>query len=163
MAAASAGMGLGPITAAGTHGVDDQPWAFDVTYHSPSGNLLLVIKTVRSPHGLPPQGLPVENPEVQLLNFLGRTSDRGGGLVVPTRGSSAAKYDRVRAAVAEASAVPVDVTIGHDLVRGTRIDALGAVVVEADWDDRTVFLTGVPEHLGVLDLHEATAADVDHL
>ncbi|WP_199443066.1 hypothetical protein [Umezawaea beigongshangensis] len=163
MAAASAVMGLGPIAAVGTHGVNDRPWAVEVTHRSSAGTLLLVIKTVRSSHGLSPRGLPVENAESQLLDFLSRTRDRGSGLVVPVRGSSVANHDRVRAAVAEASVVPVEVVIDHGLVPGTRIDALGAVVIRVGWKDQTVLLTGAADHLGTLELHTATSSDVDHL
>lgn len=163
VAAASTGMGLGSIAAVGTDRAGDEPWAVDVTYRSPTGSPRLVIKTVRSPHGLSPRGLPVENAEVQLLRFLGGAGGRERGLVVPSRESSAANHARVRAAVTDAPAAPVDVVIDSDLVPATRIDALGAVVITASWHDQAVFLTGTPEHLGTLELHTATSADVDHL
>ncbi|MEO6085692.1 MAG: hypothetical protein ABIQ18_21490 [Umezawaea sp.] len=105
----------------------------------------------------------MENTEIQLLSFLIGTREREPGNVVPTRESSAADYAMVCAAVGEAVAVPVNITIDQNPFSGTRIDALGAAVIEASWGECTVFLTSTPEHLGTLELHTTTSADVDHL
>lgn len=156
-------MGLGPIATLATQGVNGQPWAVDVTYRSPAGRLLSEVKTVRSPHGLDPRGLPVENAEIQLLNFLSRTRERDPGRAVPTRESSAADSDAVRVAVGEATPVPVNVMIDQNQLSGTRVDALGVAVIEVGWGECTVFVTGTPDHLGTLELRTTTTAHVDHL
>ncbi|MFI6100762.1 hypothetical protein ACIA8G_34870 [Lentzea sp. NPDC051213] len=163
VASASSGMGLGPIATLATQGVNGLPWAVDVTYRSSDGRLLSEVKTVRSPHGLDPRGLPVENTEIQLLNFLARTREREPGSAVPTRESFAADHDMVRTAVGEAVAVPVNIMIDQNPLSGTRIDALGVAVIEVNWGECTVYLTGTPDHLGTLELHTTTTADVDHL
>ncbi|SEB32424.1 hypothetical protein SAMN04489729_0266 [Amycolatopsis lurida] len=48
-------------------------------------------------------------------------------------------------------------------VRGTRLDALDAAVVELAWHGQAVFVTGWPDALQTLTLRAATPADVAHL
>ncbi|KFU81855.1 hypothetical protein [Amycolatopsis lurida] len=57
----------------------------------------------------------------------------------------------------------VEVLIDGEGVRGTRLDALDAAVVELAWHGQAVFVTGWPDALQTLTLRAATPADVAHL
>ncbi|MGK4593199.1 hypothetical protein [Amycolatopsis sp. w19] len=161
--AASTGMGVGPIAEVGTDQVNDQPWAIGLGYTNRDRKLKLMIRTVRPAEQLDPRGRPIENVEIQLHNFLARTAPRDHGAPAPTRADLDAKTERVRTALADATATPVTITINNLPVAGTRTDALGTTVIETLWNSYSVLITSTPDHLGTVELHTATPADVAHL
>jgi hypothetical protein len=143
--------------------VDDTPWALEALYDSGS-SYLLTVKTVRSPAGLSPRGLPIENETIQISNFLNRAKiianpERYGPGRQPDRREHLDRYQAVQQAVDNALSETVTVPCDGALLMGSRIAALGCSVVRLAWDDSIIWCTGQPEIIARLALRTATSDD----
>jgi hypothetical protein len=142
---------LPPASAFEAHG--DEPWAITVDYADPDVHLLTV-RTVRSPRGLDPRGLPREDLASMVANFPGVTTS-----TPPRPGDEdswvadlVARHRQARAAIADRPVTTASVPIDGTEVDGRRIDFADCAAVELAWGEQTVFCAGRPEIIGRLRL-----------
>src|SRR5436305_13894376 len=123
----------GPVDPAtvsfGLEEIDDEPWAVEAGYRTPT-RYLLTVRTVRSWKHLDPRGLPVEDLTSAVVNFALREAG-------PARLS--------RTEIARVPAVPTTIVVDGVETAATRIQVPGCVAIQLGWGEQTVFCAGAPE------------------